>query len=546
MMNVKREMQMNKLALAALLLGVFTLSPLASADPVDSDSDAEAVASEAAEINEPKPVKTSRAPAAKAKIKEEDEPADDIEEGLVKAQPRGLTLSQLKNISGNIEIKLEGEMLVITGSMPAACAKDRSMSEVKSGDGKHALMIDLPNCRNGISHLSKAQKNQLIMVTSAFPAKKFDDVDGKFCLEHTSSGEAEKIACDFIKINGKELAHESSATKKAKEAKLQLASERSDEQKKQARIVSNITNFCRQGDYDAISLELEAARGFLTDITPILEQLAKSKIKKADSALRRAKNAGELRLAFDNLVAQGGDMEAAEKEFKERRLSMFKDLANSGTTLSKGKLEDAVAEFEADMAELSDPEASTDTKNAAGWMYAEIAGRFRDEEQYDKAEELYTKAMRYANTDGKIAAEKEMAKMFKTAADACLAKNKTKPAKCDALAKKAQKHGEKVVAMLGKKGGDAADEANAMKIELIQTFGVPVVQMKVSGYGIYNPYGGTFAQQKAQMYQAGIQEQMVQMRIQMQMQQAGGVMNGMNGPTGVMPAGATAGSGLFR
>ena len=56
-----------------------------------------------------------------------------------------------------------------------------------------------------------------------------------------------------------------------------------------------------------------------------------------------------------------------------------------------------------------------------------------------------------------------MAKMFLEAAEACLAENKTKPAKCDALAKKARKHMDGAIA--------AAETANAQVAELRQRLG---------------------------------------------------------------------------
>ena len=507
-MNLIREIQMNKIAFAAFMLGAFTLSPYAKAE----------------EASPAIPAERENLPAASA-----------AETDLPSATRDGLKWSEIRGLG--INVKLENDSLVFTGAMPRECAKNRVMSEVESGDGKHKLKIDLPACRNGISHLSAAQQRDLVQVKAAFPARSFDAaVDGEFCLKHSSNNDGEH-ACDPIMSGGKPLKHESITTvaNRRDEAARKEAEELARKEREAAKLrrqaqeqdfMRMATDLCRAGDFQRLGDELEKQRDWFGDLTNVLVELGKAKTKNMESALKKAKTPEELRLAYDALVADPTyDSEKAMEIYGTRRMEMFRaSIEDKSQTASA--LSSVISEMESDLVDLGENKKA---KEAAAWAYTSLGNRLRDDKDYSGAENQYEKALRYADSDGKLKIEQEMAKMFLAAAEECLKENKTKPAKCDALAKKARKHMDSAIAHAGRKKGDeAAEELAGMKMEKIQTFGVDGINVKVSGYGSFNPYGGTYDQQKKQMYQTGMQEEYMKRMMQMQMggSAGAGMMNG--------------------
>jgi|GEM_PF-5555710 len=490
MMNVKFEMQMKKLAFAALLLGAFTLNPMAKAD---------------------------------------DEPVEELPD----SKSDGMKLTELKSKIENLKFRIEGDQLIITGKLPKKCAAGRVSSDVAYDAAKkeHGLKIDLPGCKDKV--LTELEKKQTTPMLVAFPAKNFEvNSDGKFCLKHSSDGDG-IFACDpILGADGKQLEHTSAATLTAARVKVEqdaaLKARRASREAKEKDLLKKVDLLCKAGDFAGISLELEAASEFLGDISKILDQVGVAKVKAAENALKKASTPEELRLAYDALIAEGFDAEEATKIFVERRLLIGKDAATAKARSVSGS-EDAIRELENDLIDIG---AFEDNKTSIGYLYFELGTRLAGEKDYDGAESQYKKALNYADNKGKVKIEQEMAKMFLAAAEACQEENKTKLAKCDALAKKAEKHASSMIAAQARiKGDDALEELNAMKAEKIQQFGISVVKVKVAGYGEYNPYGGAFAQRKQMMYQTGMQELYMQRMMQ---QQIGGqgMGNGLGAGTG--------------
>jgi len=489
MMNFqKREIQKNKLALAALLLGAFTLNPMASAlDPAPETFQANPVLDPELE-----------------------------EEQLLAAERDGMKWGELKRVAPDFTVKIEGDMIVFSGSMPKECAKGRSMSEVESSKGQHALKINLPNCANGLGSLTTLQQKERVQIKGAFPAKSFDsNQDGVFCLLYSATGDDE-MKCDTIMIGKEQLAHISVDSQDQSIRKTELS-------KKEKDLKSKVGLLCKQGDFQTLGLELEAAAEWLGDLTTILDQIGKAKVQSLTKSLKKAKDPEELKLAYEALLAEDIDPEVALNSYVSRRLEMSKaQIANR--SLSIAALEDEIGNVESDLEEV---DAFDDNKAAIAWFHVELGNRLAEDKDYDGAEKQYTSALRTSDQAGKVKIEKEMAKMFLAAAEACQEENKLKPGKCDALAKKAQKHMDKAIAQQSRvRGEEALEELNGMKLEKIQQFGMPGVQIKVSGFGIYNPYGGAYDQRKVQMYQTGQQELYMQMMMQRQMQQQG-MGNGM-------------------
>ena len=256
-------------------------------------------------------------------------------------------------------------------------------------------------------------------------------------------------------------------------------------------------------------------------------------MKALEDNLRKAKDPEALKVAYDALIADPTiDQEKALETYVTRRSEMFQS-AIGDRSKSISELQGVISQYEADMQDVE--VENKKIKQGMAWAFTALGDRLRDDKNYSGAETQYEKALRYADVDGKVKIEQEMAKMFLAAAEECLKENKTKPAKCDALAKKARKHMDGAIAAQGRKrGDDAAEELAGMKMEKIQTFGVDGINVKVSGYGTFNPYGGSYDQQKRQVYQTGMQEEYMKRMMQMQM------------GLGFQGAGTGTGSSFFR
>lgn len=502
MKYVISEMQMNKIAFAALLLGAFTLSPF-------------------------------------AKAADEAPPADQSPQ-FAEATQRGLSMSQLKALGVTIE-KGTNNAIVFKGAMPEACAKSLQASTVVDYvDGKHVLTIDMPACRNGRPN----PPGKMVIVGSAIQPHNFTDQDGKFYLRRFMSGdEADPTDDALTGRDGKQIEHTSMATvatarektereKAEKEAKEARELARKDRLAQEGDFIRMVTEQCQAGNFQYIIDELEKQSRWFGDITKIISELGKAKEKALDAKMKAAKTPEELKEAYDALIASGTvDQEKALESYLTKRTSMFEGKINDkGVAVSAQQ-----SEIDSYFADVSDAGEDKKAKQAVVWAHTQLGNRLRDDKDYNGAESQYEKALRHADIDAKLNIEKEMAKMFLEAAEACLAENKTKPAKCDALAKKARKHMDSAIAAAGRKrGDDALEELNGMKMEKIQTFGVDGINVKVSGYGNFNPYGGMYDQRKRQIYQTGMQEEYMKRMMQMQM----GV--------GFQGAGTGSGTSFFR
>jgi len=295
---------LHKVALAALVLGVFSLNPLAKAD----------------------------------------------EEQLPEAKRDGLKWGELRSLSANtFSVRVDGDMLVFTGSIPKGCATGRAMSEVDSGEGRHALTINLPNCPQGDTSRLSTDDKKLVQVKAAFPAKAFNSsVDGKFCLLYSANGDGE-AGCDPIMVGGKQLEHVSQGTlvqrasaeqdrrdTAAREA--QARREREDRERKEKALIEKLKLLCKQGDFVGFGAEIEAARAFLGDVTKIIEQMDAVKKKFFEDAIKKAK-ADDVKTAYENYLQaaseNGWDTEEVTAAYVARRIDLMKEAVNGSDSAEK-------------------------------------------------------------------------------------------------------------------------------------------------------------------------------------------------------------------
>jgi hypothetical protein len=329
-----------------------------------------------------------------------------------------------------------------------------------------------------------------------------------------------EAGCDPILSNNKQLEHVSQADRDKAKAAADLLVETSSMKQKESDFIRMAGDLCQAGNFQRLGEELEKQRGWFGDLSSILATLGKAKSKSLETALQKAKDPEGLKAAFDSLIADpSADPEKTQEVYLTRRSEMFRS-AIEDRGQSVDSLQTVISQYEMDLTDVGAD--GKKVKQGISWAHTSLGDRLRDDKDLSGAERQYEKALRFADIDGKVKIQQEMAKMFLSAAEDCLKENKAKPAKCDALAKRARKHMDGAISAQGRKRGEEEAEVLAgMKMEKIQTFGLVGSTAKVSGYGIFNPYGGSYDKLKYQTYQTGMQEAYMQRMLQWQMGGAG-------------------------
>lgn len=508
-----------KVALAALILGVFSLNPFAHADV-------------AVEPSGGNPDMTLNAdgsiPTEDAAPADEEESADSIDwdSSLVEAEQVGMSLGQIRKISKTFGMKIKDGQLVFSGNIPASCTNNARAEFDTSESGTIRLTVDFPDCRNGVP---EDDNSGMVAVSSAIDPLDLD-ADGNICLlvkpNSMDDGECKPVNGP----GGVQLSFKTSRT-----------IQQESEYRAVDALVNKVEMLCKKGDFQQISNEVEGLGEVIGDVTDLLDKIELAKQareqKEYKNAISKARDADEARDAFatylDKASSAGWDTEKVAASFVSKQFDLLQEILKDGELSTSDKVS-AIQNFEADAKENG---LKKDNKKNVLWAYSELASGLQEEGNYAAAEQYFTKAISYANKEEIVTLESTMAKMYSDAYQACLEEAGMKVGKCDKLAKAIKKHTDKAITAQGKiKGGDDSLEALAMmKQERIQMFGAANYKYSVPGYGIYNPYGGSLDAAKAQMYQQSLQQMMQQQQMQQQM-----------GQMGMQPGGGEGGGGFFH
>ncbi|MGZ3654834.1 MAG: hypothetical protein ACXVB9_20230 [Bdellovibrionota bacterium] len=523
--------ELHKITLAALLLGVFSLSPLAKADDVAAAPPVDSLISAPAAPVAKAPAAPAAAKAADADAGLVSAPEDDGLEAANSNFSGGMSLANLRNVASGFNVRLVGDSLVMDGRIPRKCAigASISVSSVAGEDGKpgqHAIKF-IPG--DGCDHLTGKDRKDMVKLSSSalFGASRSladSNIDGQVCISHSDDGPE---TCDAIP----NAVFKSQASFLQDAMAVKAKANVKAREDKEAEIINKLNILCKQGDYVTFGKEIEAARAFLGDVTAILAKVDGLKQKGLADQIKKAKNADDVNDAYHAYLeaaeANGWDTDDAAASFADKRGELLKAAVTDSSVSAKERAR-MIHQFSSDMRD--EDVFGKPQKEAFGSAFFTLATEVREGAEGDlsklsEAEELYKSSLQYANAEEKARVDTEIAKMYNTAADDCLnaAKENGKGsaiAQCDKIAAKAKKAMNTAIKAQGHvKGDDSLAALAGMKQEKIARFGqdTTVMSMSLRGYDgstmKFNPQGGSYDASKytdyTQMQQSFVQQMMM-------------------------------------
>ena len=280
-------------------------------------------------------------------------------------------------------------------------------------------------------------------------------------------------------------------------------------------------------------------------MSQIIAKVDGLKKKYYEDQVKKAKDIDSIKDAYETYLdaagANGWDTDDVNNAYADRRLDLMNTLVADSSKSSEQKVS-AIREMASD---LHDLDLFNEKKDKLGAAYFNLASQVREDAGTDiaklgRAEKFFTESLQYGDANQKVKVEEEIAKMYNSAADQCIADAKEKGKgfnNCPALAKKANKAmNDTIKAQSRIKGDDSLEALAGMKQEKIARFGGgQSMTMQVRGYDgssiNVNRMGGSF---DASMYTgyAATQQQFVTNMMMRQsmgasgMQQAGGGSSG--------------------
>jgi hypothetical protein len=477
MKNAKREQMMKKIALAALMLGIY--SPLAQAAVSPKD---------------------------------------------------GVSIEELSQIVSDLEVQKDGNTIRFAGLMPKRCAESVIPFKADYKDGKHVIKISMPACDQ---NFRPEATDEIVDAADYLNEVKLKDSDGEVVLMHYKAGS--RLASDRIQIeplpgkDGKPLSHVSLATieqqrieaEQEEAEKALLAEEEAANQAKVERLEdlrTKVVSYCKDGDYVGLGQEIEMAADVLEDVTGLMENVAESQKKALASKVKKAEDAEEAKEAYEAFVEaatiNGWDEEAVKKDYIERRFEIL-DLLTADAKADDAKASEVDSELRAWVRELRslDKGAFRKQQGTFAKVYAELGTHAANKGAVEQAVSFYDKAKQYTDAKGKIAMDGEAAKLYTKQFKECLAKNPSKMETCDKYADQAKARAQSIGDQLAQNGTE--EEVQGYKAEYISTFGGGV-SVSAPGIGSVSPYQpGSFDQMKQQKYQEYMMQQQMLMQQRM-------------------------------
>jgi hypothetical protein len=476
MKNAKREYLMKKIAVAALMMGIY--SPLANAAVSPKD---------------------------------------------------GVSLDELSQIVSDLEVQKDGTIIRFAGLMPKRCAESVIPLKAEYKDGKHLIKISMPACDQ---NFKPEATDEMVDAADYLNEVRLKDSDGELMLMHYKSGS--RLASDRVQMqaltgkDGKALAHISAATAEQKrieaeqeeEEKAALAEEAAANQAKIERLEDlqgKVVSYCKDGDYAGLGQEIEMAADVLEDVTGLMENVAETQKKALLKKIEKSADADEAKEAYEVFATAAGvngwDEDAAKKKYIEKRFELLKELGDDAKA-SDAKLADVDNEARSWAKELRSLDKGEFRKQQKtfGEVYFELGTSAGNKGAIDEAVSLYDKSKQYADAATKIKVDGEVAKLYTKQFKECLAKNPSKMETCDQYKDQAKARATSIGDQLAANG--TAEQVESFKAEYISTFGGTTVS--APGIGSVSPtQPGTFDQLKQQKYQEYMMQQQMLMQQKM-------------------------------
>lgn len=491
MKNAKREYLMKKIAVAALMMGIY--SPLAQAAVSPKD---------------------------------------------------GVSLEELSQIVSDLEVQKDGTTVRFAGLMPKRCAESVIGFKAEYKDGKHLIKISIPACDQNFKPVAG---EEMVDAADYLNEVKLKDSDGALMLMHYKAGS--RLASDRVQMqalsdkDGKALGHLSTASVEQKriaeeQAKRDKELQEEEDAANQAKVQrlqdlqAKVVSFCKDGNFAGLGQEIEMAADVLEDVTGMMENVAESHKKALAKKVEKADDAEKAKEAYDaymEAAAEGGwEEDAVKKSYIEKRFDLLDTLASDAKT-DNAKLSEVDKELRDWAKELRalDKSAFRKQQGTFAKVYGELGTHAANKGSVEQAVDFYDKAKNYGDAKVKMAMDGEAAKVYTKQFKECLAKNPTKMDACDKFADQAKARATNIGDQLAASGTEA--EVAGYKAEYISTFGGGVT-MSAPGIGSVSPtQPGVFdrlKQQKFQEYQ--MQQQMLMQQRMMGMQPAAAATPGTN------------------
>lgn len=488
MKNAKREYLMKKIAVAALMMGIY--SPLAQAAVSPKD---------------------------------------------------GVSLEELSQIVTDLEVQKDGNTIRFAGLMPKRCAESVIPLKADYRDGKHLIKISMPACDNDKGAAKSCEEgdqacqagNELVDAADYLNEVKLKDADGELMLMHYKAGS--RLASDRVQVqaladkDGKALSHVSAATIEqkrieAEQDEAEKAAQAEDEAINQAKIErledlqAKVVSYCKDGDYAGLGQEIEMAADVLDDVTGLMENVAESQKKALAKKIEKSEDSEEAKEAYDAFVAaaaiHGWDEDDAKKKYIEKRFELLDELA-ADAKADDAKASEVDGEIRNWVKELRSLDKGEYRKQQGTFakVYAELGTHAANKGAVEQAVTYYDKAKQYADAKGKMSMDGEAAKLYTKQFKECLAKNPGKMEVCDKYADQAKARASSIGDQLAANG--TAEEVEGFKAEYISTFGGGM-SVSAPGIGSVSPtQPGAFDQLKQQKYQEYMMQQQMLMQQRM-------------------------------
>lgn len=523
MMYSKQEKQAFQLIAAAVLLGIFSLNPMAKA------ADADAVQVE--KVQEPREVANEPEERDGISLKEFNRM---LREPLqVRPNETNTDVDFLGDIPARCVYDKQGEMTASIDYDTDASTKDR-----------HVFRVHVPLCEN-IPNFKRKPGEKMVKVSSIPGARKLKDVKGKVVLASGFKDSDSKPTIEELKHEGKaieiasddfqrmaeqaamsEAAQKQLAAREESDRKAAIAQEKADN----ARLAKQAELQCKEGDFVGLDKTFDG-------IPELKEHVGSWGQKKLLAAIDNAETADEARDAYEaynnaaeSLGWERADMRKASEKYSEKRMSLINaaiaDLQGGG----EGSLKDAEKMVDEWAAEFKgfDSKAKKKGKDDLAVAYGNLGAIAQNGSKKNakaiaqtvaSTEKLYKKAKKYANASDKNNIEGALAKLNGQAFTACVKADPARMVECESkYREKTKTHSENYATGLAQKAknGDeeAAAEVQAFAQDFLKAEGYGQ-SMNYAGFGTLHQMPGFFEQTKMQslqeMQMRAYQQQMSQM-----------------------------------
>jgi hypothetical protein len=484
MKNAKRESLMKKIAVAALMLGIY--SPLANA---------------------------------------------------ALSPKEGMSAQEFNDVVKDLKVLKDGRTLKFSGIVPKRCAESAIPPRYDYQNNRHIIVISMPACESADSLKWRAD-DEAEDLADYLSDVQLKDLDGPIMLQYykeASKNDPDRIQADPLDgPDGKPLEHTSQATEEvirlkqeqAEQAEAQRQADAAAEHERLERLSDlqvKVTSYCKQGDYAGVGEEIIAAADVLGDVNSVLDKVAESQKKHLEDAVKKADSVDNAQAAYEaylNAAAiNGWDQDALQGAYIDKRFDLLDTLAQDADAdeVKAEKVDRSIRDWVKDLRSLDKSEYRK-REGTFAKLYADLGTHAANKGKMEQAVAYYDKAKPYADAKGKVAMDKEANKVYRKQFESCIKSNPANMAACDKYQDLAKARAQNIADFVAQNGSE--QEQAAFKAEYIQTFGGGM-SANLPSIGNFSQVPGSFGTMKQEAYRNYMaQQQQMMMMKQMGLQPA--------------------------